>query len=79
MMALLERREHNKQIKSPSKRKAPAKSKKAARQTKVTAVFRRSFTHNEQLLVRPCGVIISRCTMYQSEAVSGVKVTVQAA
>jgi hypothetical protein len=34
----------------------------------------RSWTHNEQLFVRCCGIIISRATMYGSEGVSGVKV-----
>jgi hypothetical protein len=34
----------------------------------------RRWTHNEQLFVRPCGVIISRATFFGSEGVSGVKV-----
>ncbi|EJD54206.1 hypothetical protein AURDEDRAFT_51957, partial [Auricularia subglabra TFB-10046 SS5] len=38
---------------------------------KTKTVFHRTWTHNEQLAVRPCGVIVSRCTFYQAEAVSG--------
>lgn len=37
----------------------------------------RRWTHNEQLFVRCCGVILSRATMYASEGVSGVKVCTQ--
>ena len=37
--------------------------------------FSRRWTHNEQLFVRCCGVIISRATFYGSEGVSGVKVS----
>ncbi|EJD51091.1 hypothetical protein AURDEDRAFT_57396, partial [Auricularia subglabra TFB-10046 SS5] len=33
----------------------------------------RSWTHNEQLAVRCCGVIISRATFFQAEAISAVK------
>ncbi|KAI0694818.1 hypothetical protein C8Q76DRAFT_634236 [Earliella scabrosa] len=32
----------------------------------------RKWTHNEQLLVRPCGVIIARATFYESEGVGNV-------
>ncbi|KZV90926.1 hypothetical protein EXIGLDRAFT_592899, partial [Exidia glandulosa HHB12029] len=35
--------------------------------------FQRSWTHNEQLAVRCCGVIISRATFFQAEAIQGVK------
>ncbi|KAJ7217110.1 hypothetical protein GGX14DRAFT_358484, partial [Mycena pura] len=34
---------------------------------------RRNYTHNEQLLVMCCGIIIARATFYTSEAVSSVK------
>lgn len=37
-------------------------------------VFSRKWTHNEQLMVRPCGIVIGRATFYQSESVTGVKV-----
>lgn len=37
-------------------------------------VFCRKWTHNEQLMVRPCGVVIGRSTFYQSESLPGVKV-----
>lgn len=48
----------------------PASSK----QPKLKARFGRRWTHNEQLFVRCCGIIISRATFYGSEAISGVKV-----
>lgn len=35
----------------------------------------RNWTHNEQLFVRCCGVIISRATFFGSEGVSGVNVS----
>jgi hypothetical protein len=38
------------------------------------ARFARRRTHNEQLVVRPCGVILSRATFFGSEAVSAVRV-----
>ncbi|KAF4614627.1 hypothetical protein D9613_003186 [Agrocybe pediades] len=39
---------------------------------KVKAYFGRRRTHNEQIIMRPCGVILSRATFFGSEAVSGV-------
>ena len=35
----------------------------------------RTWTHNEQLMVRPCGMIISRITLFGAEAVSAVNVS----
>jgi hypothetical protein len=40
----------------------------------LKAYFGRRRTHNEQLIVRTCGVIVARATMYGSEAISGVHV-----
>ncbi|KAJ7858746.1 hypothetical protein B0H13DRAFT_2571333, partial [Mycena leptocephala] len=40
---------------------------------KVKGKLARSWTHNEQLFVRCCGIILSRATMFGSEGVSGVK------
>ncbi|KAK7039107.1 hypothetical protein VNI00_010291 [Paramarasmius palmivorus] len=40
---------------------------------RLTGQMSRRWTHNEQLVVYPCGIIASRCTFYNSEAVSGVK------
>jgi hypothetical protein len=34
----------------------------------------RRWTHNEQLIVRPCGIIIARATFFGAEAVSSVAV-----
>ncbi|KAJ7205836.1 hypothetical protein GGX14DRAFT_644475 [Mycena pura] len=39
---------------------------------KYKALFGGLRTHNEQILVRPCGVIVSRATFYNAEAVSNV-------
>lgn len=49
------------------------KSKEGNR--KVKAYFGRRRTHNEQLCMRPCGVILSRATFFGSEAISGVYVS----
>lgn len=40
----------------------------------LKARFGRKRTHNEQLIMRPCGVINSRATLQGSEAISAVKV-----
>lgn len=44
-------------------------------QGKLKALFRRQRTNNEQLVVRPCGIINARSTMYHHEAVSNVLVS----
>ena len=41
---------------------------------KLRAHFGRRRTHNEQLIMRPCGVILSRATFFGSEAISAVNV-----
>lgn len=41
---------------------------------RLRAYFGGRRTHNEQLIMRPCGVILSRATFYGSEAVSAVNV-----
>lgn len=51
---------------------SPLKVKKTKR---LKGVFSRKWTHNEQLMVRPCGVVIGRATFYHSESMSGVKVS----
>ncbi|KAJ7489705.1 hypothetical protein B0H11DRAFT_1860262 [Mycena galericulata] len=43
------------------------------------ALFGRCRTHNEQILVWPCGVIFARATFYHAEAVSNVLLFVQKA
>lgn len=50
-------------------------AKKGRRGNKIRGVFSRKWTHNEQLMVRPCGVVIGRATFYQSESVPAVKVS----
>ena len=44
---------------------------------KVTAHFGRRQTHNEQLMVRPCGMIIARATFFGSETVLQTVVNTQ--
>lgn len=53
----------------------PAVKRGGARRPKVKTRFTRRSTHNEQLVVRPCGVIIGRATMFHAEAFSAVKVS----
>ncbi|KAJ7125554.1 hypothetical protein C8R43DRAFT_898602, partial [Mycena crocata] len=45
---------------------------------KLKAKLTRNYTHNEQLFVRCCGVIISRATLFGSEGVTGAKVFLKA-
>ncbi|TCD60958.1 hypothetical protein EIP91_009254 [Steccherinum ochraceum] len=40
--------------------------------TRMRAQFGRKFTHNEQIIIAPCGVIIARRTFYGSEGVKEV-------
>ncbi|KDQ09975.1 hypothetical protein BOTBODRAFT_164259 [Botryobasidium botryosum FD-172 SS1] len=42
------------------------------KEVKLKAQFGRRYSHNEQLFVRPCGVIISRTTMFNSEGIKEV-------
>ena len=42
---------------------------------KFKAQFARRRTHNEQTLVRPCGVIVARATFFGAEAISNVLVS----
>lgn len=41
---------------------------------RIHGSFTRKYTNNEQLLVRPCGVILSRATFYHAEGVASVRV-----
>ncbi|KAJ6449704.1 hypothetical protein C8R47DRAFT_999114 [Mycena vitilis] len=45
----------------------------AAKQVKIRGRLSRRWTHNEQLMVRCCGVILSRATFFGSEAITSVK------
>ena len=47
-----------------------------SRKPKLKTTLTRRWTHNEQLLVRPCGVIVSRCTFYQAESLPNERVGV---
>lgn len=42
---------------------------------KVLGRLNRKWTHNEQLFVRPCGVIVSRCTFYHAESLTASAVS----
>ena len=42
---------------------------------KIRAKFTRSRTHNEQLAVAPCGMILGRDTMFSAEGVASVAVS----
>lgn len=42
---------------------------------RLRAIFGGRRTHNEQLIMRTCGVILSRATLFGSEAVSAVNVS----
>ncbi|KDR71534.1 hypothetical protein GALMADRAFT_143796 [Galerina marginata CBS 339.88] len=48
----------------------PCPSKSAAENRVAKAQFSRKRTHNEQTLVRPCGIIYARATIFGAEAVS---------
>lgn len=48
----------------------PCPSKAATGNRVLKAQFGRRRTHNEQTLVRPCGIIYARATMFGAEAVS---------
>jgi hypothetical protein len=54
---------------------APCDSKSATGNRRVKAQFGRRRTHNEQLLVRPCGIIFAWATFFGAEAVSNVLVS----
>jgi hypothetical protein len=48
--------------------------KPASGNKKIRARLGRRRTHNEQLILRPCGIIVSRATFFGAESVSGVVV-----
>jgi hypothetical protein len=54
----------------------PCPPKPAAGNRVLKAQFGRRRTHNEQTLVRPCGIIFARATMFGTEAVSNFLVCV---
>jgi hypothetical protein len=45
-------------------------SKDPSGNRKIRALFGRRKTHNEQIIVRPCGVIVARATFFGSETVT---------
>lgn len=55
--------------KDPKKRLVTENGRRKA----LKGTFSRKWTHNEQLMVRPCGVVIGRATFYQWESMTAVK------
>ena len=41
---------------------------------KIRAVFGRKRTHNEQIIVTPCGIVVARETFYNAEAIPSIAV-----
>lgn len=54
---------------------AECDGKAEAGNRRLKAFFGRRRTHNEQLIMRSCGVIIARATFFGSEAISAVNVS----
>jgi hypothetical protein len=54
---------------NPSQEAPTCPQKPESGNQRVTARFGRRQTHNEQLMVRPCGMIIARATFFGSETV----------
>jgi hypothetical protein len=46
-----------------------------SRPVKIRGRLSRRWTHNEQLMIRCCGIILSRATFFGSEALTSVKVS----
>lgn len=61
--------------KLPTSRQEEEVGPTGTRRKKLKGAFGRKWTHNEQLMVRPCGIVIGRATLYSSESVSAVKVS----
>lgn len=59
-------------LSTPASTPSTSTSKPSA--PRVKGKLTRSWTHNEQLFVRCCGIIVSRATFFGSEGVSGVTV-----
>ncbi|KAJ7105049.1 hypothetical protein C8R43DRAFT_906802 [Mycena crocata] len=58
---------------TPAPPSAAAPPEAGASEPKVKGRMSRSWTHNEQLFVRCCGVILSRATFFGAEGITGVK------
>lgn len=56
------------------KRRNQQGSSSTLQEGRVKGRFTRRWTHNEQLVVRPCGIVIGRATFYAAEAMTAVKV-----
>lgn len=65
---------HDSELSVELKEESLCPEKSSIDKPKLFARFGRRRTHNEQLLVHPCEVILSRATFYGSEAINAVKV-----
>jgi hypothetical protein len=70
LTATINNNDHIPAIQQPVVPIAPSTKKK------IRAKFGRSQTHNEQILVAPCGIIIARETFYHAESITAVVVCV---
>jgi len=59
----------------PAASAAVASSSQQTGRNKLRAQFGRKRTHNEQIIVAPCGIILARETFYGAEAVPTVVVS----
>jgi hypothetical protein len=50
-------------------------SQQSEKKVRIRAQFGRKRTHNEQIIVAPCGIIIARETFYGAEGVGSVIVS----
>jgi hypothetical protein len=50
-------------------------SQESSQKERIRAQFGRRWTHNEQIIVTPCGIIIARETFYGAEGVGSVVVS----
>lgn len=59
-------------VDASTKAEAPA-AKQRSKKPSIRSALTRRWTHNEQLMFRPCGIIISRATCFEAESVSNAK------
>lgn len=53
----------------------PPTNPSVSQPVKIRGRLSRRWTHNEQLMIRCCGIILSRATFFGSEALTSVKVS----
>ena len=50
------------------------RAKLGSKQPKIKSSISRRWTHNEQILVRPCGIVIARATFFEAESLPNCRV-----